>query len=135
MLGEVFLQAVRDIAGFEGDEREFKAWIFTIAHNRLLDEARRRNRRPVEPSSEATLLEHAPIGDAEADALERLGTQRVEAMIQALPGDQRSVLLLRILGRFTVQEVAQVIGKRPGAVKALQRRALAKIKRELEREG
>lgn len=135
LLGEVFLQAVRDLGDFDGGEREFRAWMFTIAHHRLLDEARRRDRRPVEPSSDETLVEHAPIGDAEADALERLGRQRVEALIAGLPRDQQSVLLLRILGGLTVSEVARLIGKRPGAVKALQRRALAAVKQTLEKDG
>jgi RNA polymerase sigma-70 factor (ECF subfamily) len=45
------------------------------------------------------------------------------------------VILLRVLGDLTVEEVARILGKRPGAVKALQRRGLAAIKRQISREG
>jgi RNA polymerase sigma-70 factor (ECF subfamily) len=44
-------------------------------------------------------------------------------------------LLLRVLGDLTVEEVAQAVDKSPGAVKALQRRGLATIKRTLAEEG
>jgi RNA polymerase sigma-70 factor (ECF subfamily) len=131
LLGEVFLQAVRDLKHFEGDEDAFRAWVFAIAHNRLLDAARRQRRRPsVEP--EATLDEHSlGVGDSEEEALAALAEKRVAAMLARLSPDQQSVLLLRILGDLTVEQVARVVGKRPGAVKALQRRGLATLAREM----
>jgi len=48
-----------------------------------------------------------------------------------LPEDQRNVMVLRIVADLTVEQVAQVLGKRPGAVKALQRRALDSLRRKL----
>jgi RNA polymerase sigma-70 factor (ECF subfamily) len=59
----------------------------------------------------------------------------VRHVLGRLAGDQQAVLLLRILGDLTVEEVARVLGKRVGAVKALQRRGLAAAQRELESEG
>jgi RNA polymerase sigma-70 factor (ECF subfamily) len=56
-------------------------------------------------------------------------------MLARLSPDQQSVVLLRIIGDLTVQQVAGVLGKSPGAVKALQRRALATVERELATEG
>jgi RNA polymerase sigma factor (sigma-70 family) len=47
LMGEVFLQVVRDLNTFEGGERDFRAWVFTITHHRLLDDVRRRARRPL----------------------------------------------------------------------------------------
>ena len=134
LLGEVFLQLVRDVSRFSGDERSFRAWAFGVAHHRLLDERRRRGRRPVvEPVAEPP--EPRPTGDVVDDALAALGTERVRRLIDGLSGDQRSVLLLRIGGDLTVEQVARALGKRPGAVKALQRRGLAAIKRALAKEG
>ena len=52
-------------------------------------------------------------------------------MLRALSADQQSVLLLRILGDLTVEETAAVLGKRMGAVKALQRRGLAAVEKRL----
>src|SRR3954470_22954958 len=52
LVGEVFLQVVRGLDGFEGDEAAFRTWVFTIAHRRLVDDLRRRRRRPPGPSLE-----------------------------------------------------------------------------------
>jgi DNA-directed RNA polymerase specialized sigma24 family protein len=49
LAGETFLHVVRDLPRFEGDERAFRSWVFTIAHRRLIDDRRRRGRRPVTP--------------------------------------------------------------------------------------
>lgn len=53
----------------------------------------------------------------------------VRAAIDELPPDQRSVVLLRIIGDLTIEEIARAVGKRPGAVKALQRRGLRRLER------
>ncbi len=131
LAGETFLQVVRDLGRFSGDERAFRSWVFTIAHRRLIDDRRRRGRRPVTPADETTLESAAGAGGDVADeALDRLGDERVRAAMAALPDDQRTVLLLRILGDLTIEEIAAAVDKRPGAVKALQRRALRRIERE-----
>jgi RNA polymerase sigma factor (sigma-70 family) len=135
LLGEVFLQLVRDLPRFSGGERDFRAWAFTIAHHRLLDDRRHRGRRPVEPARADVIDSSGPVGDAEQEAFRGLAAERVRRLIAQLSSDQQRVLLLRILGDLTVEEVARVIGKRPGAVKALQRRGLAGIRKALEREG
>lgn len=134
LTGEVFLQVVRDLPRFAGDERGFRAWVFVIAHHRLVDEGRRRGRRPVEPRAEVNEDERRS-GDVEVEALEGVAADRVRRIIEQLAPDQREVLLLRILGALTVTEVAEVLGKSQGAVKALQRRGLEAVKRELSQEG
>lgn len=133
--GEVFLGVVRGLRSFEGNEDEFRSWVFVIAHRRLIDERRRLHRRPAHADEDEELEEVASADDVEAEAITRLGTARVRRIIDRLTEDQRDVLLLRLIGGFTVDEVAQVVGKRPGAVKALQRRGLAAIARELAKEG
>jgi RNA polymerase sigma-70 factor (ECF subfamily) len=134
LTGEVFLQVVRDLPRFQGGEREFRAWVFVIAHHRLLDEGRRRTRRPVdlEPDGPATASE---AEDVETQVVQSTAADRVHRIIDRLVPDQRDVLLLRVLGDLTVEEVAQAVDKSPGAVKALQRRGLATIKRTLAEEG
>ena len=132
--GEVFLQVVRDLARFTGSERELRAWVFTIAHHRLLDDRRARGRRPVEPAG-ADLAPPGGAPGADEEALGALGAARVRRVLGALSADQQAVLALRILGDLTVEEVAGVLGRRVGAVKALQRRGLAAARREIEREG
>ena len=131
LTGEAFLQVVRGLPRFTGDERDFRSWVFTIVHRRLIDERRRQVRRPADPAPpEDVALLAGTGGDVADEAQARLDDRRVRAAIAALPADQRSVLLLRILGDMTVEEVARAVDKRPGAVKALQRRGLKRIERE-----
>jgi len=134
LTSEVFLAVVRNIGSFAGDEASFRSWVFTIAHRRLLDERRRATRRPPpDPLDEA--YRHRAGDDVEQSALDALATERVRALCDRLGPNQRDVLLLRLLGRFTVEEVADVLDKSPGAVKALQRRGFRAIARLIEREG
>ena len=130
LTGEVFLQVVRDLRNFTGDERAFSSWVFTVAHHRLLDERRRKGRRFSEVSSEGHGRQE-PQGDAEAEAISRLGSEEALALVEALSPAQRDVLLLRIVADLTVEEVARAIGKRPGAVKQLQRRGLEALRRKM----
>ena len=128
--GEVLLNVVRDLPRFEGGEPEFRAWAFTIAHRRLTDERRRRGRRPSVPVEGDRLAALAGAGgDVAQDAEDRMGRARVHALLAELPSDQRAVLLLRILGDLTVEQIATALGKRVGAVKALQRRALRRLEK------
>jgi len=134
LTGEVFVQVVRDLHRFHGDEQAFRAWVFTSAHHRCLDHCRRSPRRPVDPVAEVP-EPAAAVGDAEEDALDQLVGERVRELLAGLSDDQRSVLLLRVVGGMTVDQVAVAIGKRPGAVKALQRRGLAAVERRLALEA
>jgi RNA polymerase sigma-70 factor (ECF subfamily) len=132
LTGEVFLQVVRDLCSFRGDEREFRAWVLVIAHHRLLDQRRRNARRPVEAACD---VPEGESRDAEEAALEAMGTDRVRMLLQHLSRDQREVLLLRVIGQLTVAEVARATGRQIGAVKALQRRGLHTLKRVLDHEA
>jgi RNA polymerase sigma factor (sigma-70 family) len=133
LLGEVMLQIVRDLHSFDGSKLDFKAWAFTIAHHRLLDERRRDARRPAEPTPTPELERLGPAGDTEEDALRALSAERVANLLAQLSPDQQNVILLRVLGDLTCEQTAQVLGKTEGAVKALQHRGLQTIKRELQR--
>ena len=134
LTGDVFVQVVRDLHRFHGDERAFRAWVLTIAHHRFLDHCRRSSRRPVDPVAEVP-EPVAAVGDAEQDALHELADERVRELLATLSREQRAVLLLRVVGGLTVEQVAAAIGKRPGAVKALQRRGLAAVERHLARQA
>ncbi|MEX2586840.1 MAG: sigma-70 family RNA polymerase sigma factor [Actinomycetota bacterium] len=129
LTGEVFVQAVRSIQGFSGDAAAFRSWIFCIAHNKLVDDSRYRKRRPVEVMAGPgrDLVHPDRVEDL---VLNNLARARVRRVILKLTDDQRDVLLLRILGGLTIDEVARTLGKQPSAVKALQRRGLAIIKRD-----
>lgn len=136
LTSEVFLGAFRGLAGFEGTEDQFRSWVFTIAHRRLTDERRRVSHRPpLADSWDDTYRDDPHGGDVEEDALRRMSAARVRALCEGLSHDQRDVLLLRLVSDMTVDAVAEALDKTPGAVKALQRRALAALRQVLVREG
>jgi RNA polymerase sigma factor (sigma-70 family) len=134
-MAEVFLEVARDIAKFEGDERRFRAWVFTIAHHRLIDARRHTARRPVVPVSDLPEPAADASPSAGSEALARIGSEEVMRILRNLSPDQRAVLLLRVVGDLSIEQTAAAVGKRPGAVKQLQRRGLAALKRELDRQG
>ncbi len=134
LTNEVFLNVFTALGSFAGDEGQFRSWVFTIAHHRLVDERRRCSRRPQIATEEAHDYEDAG-GDVEAEVLRRLSVDRVRTLCDRLAPDQRDVLLLRMVSAMTVEQAAETLGKSPTAVKALQRRALAAIRRLIEREG
>ena len=137
LTSEVFERAFTNLGRFSGGETQFRSWVFTIAHHRLTDERRRVARRPVQADGDLPDLPagDVPLGDVEDEALRRLATERVRQVCESLVPDQRDVLLLRMLACLTVEEIAETLGKSPGAVKALQRRGLAAIRRQIERQG
>ena len=131
LTSEVFLRVFRRLARFEGAERQFRSWVFTIAHNVLLDDRRRRHARPVTSALEHDAFERLSGGDVEDEAIGDLGSDWVADALAQLSPDQRSVLTLRVVGDLTVEQVARVTGKPVGAVKALQRRGLATLRRHM----
>jgi RNA polymerase sigma factor (sigma-70 family) len=130
LLGELFLQMVRDIECFTGGERDLRAWAFAIARNRLVDDRRYRARRPMELAPPEALA-GAAVPDPAEMWTPSIGGEVITAALRRLPEGQRDVVLLRVLGDLTVDEVARVIGKTPGAVKAIQHRAFTTLRREV----
>lgn len=130
--GEVFLQMVRDIHRFEGDRDSFRSWVLTIAHHRLVDDRRRARRRPSVSLAPEEMADRAADDSPELDVLERSSTEDIEARLAGLTEEQRTVLLLRVVGDLTLKECARAMGKRVGAIKGLQHRAVEALRRELE---
>lgn len=135
LLGDTFVQVVRGLPGFSGGEPQFRAWVFAVARNRMLDEFRREKRRPVEYVGPDDLhaLDVAP--SAEDEAMRRIAHDRVRLTLSHLTRDQRDVVFLRVIAGLSIEEVAQVLGKNGGAVKSLQMRGLAAIRREISGEA
>lgn len=130
---EVFLCVFRDLGRFTGDETAFRAWVFTIAHRRILDAWRTSTRRPLQTALRPWL--DPAGGDAEAEALAELSMENVEALLASLPPAQRDVVLLHIVADLPLREVARVMGRSVGAVKTLQYRALSALRESLDVPG
>jgi RNA polymerase sigma-70 factor (ECF subfamily) len=133
LVGDTFLCVVQGIGAFEGAEGPFRGWVFTIARRRMIDAARSSSRRPVQPIPPDDLPAHGDVGDVEEDSLRSLSEQRVRSVLDRLTPAQRDVLVLRMLADLTIDQVAQVLGKRPGAVKAIQARGLGELRRQISR--
>lgn len=133
LASEVFLKVARAIHDFDGGEASFRSWVFVIAHRSLIDQRRRSSRRLRE-----TLVPVAADyegGNVEDDAIDWLVSKELLAAFDNLTLDQRDVLALRMIGGLTLDQTAQVLDKKVGAVKALQRRALAAVQKILEEMG
>jgi RNA polymerase sigma-70 factor (ECF subfamily) len=117
LLGEVFVHVTRGIGRFRGDEAALRRWVFTIAHHRVVDERRRRVRRPrtVEPP-----VDVAGPSESHTDP-------GLVAALNALTVEQREVVVLRFLADLPLDAVAGITRRRVGAVKALQHRALENL--------
>jgi RNA polymerase sigma-70 factor (ECF subfamily) len=131
LASETFLQVARNIQRFEGDEAAFRSWVFVIAHRRLIDWRRSQGRRPATVPITAHDGERSG-GDVELEALDRVVNAELQQAFGKLTDPQRDVLALRIIGHFTLEETAGVIGKRVGAVKAAQRRGLLALREHLD---
>jgi RNA polymerase sigma-70 factor (ECF subfamily) len=125
---EVWLDVAGGLTRFEGDESAFRSWLFTIARRRLIDLRRRRARRrtdlvPLERLERADLADPLSIADSEC-AL---------ACLAALPAEQAEAVLLRVVAELDSNEVAAVMGKKPGTIRVMKKRALERLA-ELVRE-
>jgi RNA polymerase sigma factor (sigma-70 family) len=131
LTSEVFLRVFDRLEQFSGDELQFRSWLFTIAHRILIDDVRRRQRRP-QTTTLALQDEMHAAGDVEREALANVGTEWADALVASLPPDQRAVVALRVTADLPLEQVAHILDKRVGAVKALQHRALAALRRRCE---
>jgi RNA polymerase sigma factor (sigma-70 family) len=127
VLGEVFLQVVRDIGRFRGDDDAVRRWVFSIAHNRVMDSHRRFRRRP-QPTLQSGLEAGEvppPTDPFDVDLV---------AALSVLTLEQREVVVLRFVADLSTESVARITGRTLGAVKALQHRALENLSRALSPE-
>src|SRR4029453_15894452 len=131
--GTAFVSAIEDLPRFYGPVEALGGWLFQIARHDLYDHRRRQARARIEPLEDHLPEAAAATGAADPEELgiERLEASRVLAGLRELAHDQREVLLLRMAGGLTAPEVAQILGKTTGAVKALQHRGLASLARVL----
>ena len=129
---EVFLQVVRDIDSFSGSASGFRSWVFSIAHHRMIDQARKARRRPAVPTDDDVLRELCPSDTWEWEATDNLATWELQRLFVRATPDQQEVLVLRFVVGLTMGEIAEVLDKKLGAVKALQRRGLEAVREAVD---
>jgi RNA polymerase sigma-70 factor (ECF subfamily) len=121
----VWLDVARGLGRFAGDEADFRRWLFTIAHRRAVDEARRAARRPdaspVDPDAVVT------AGTPEDDVVSGGGLAEAIELMRHLPAEQADVVMLRVVADLDVATVAAIIGRSPAAVRLLAHRGLTRL--------
>ncbi|GAA4692634.1 RNA polymerase sigma factor [Phytohabitans rumicis] len=124
---ETWLQAARDLPAFAGDAPAFRVWLFRIARHRAIDEHRRAGRRREEPRelSDQDMPTTAP--DASHQVIQRSDTAWALNVIASLPKDQAEAVALRVVVGLDVAQTAQVLRKRPGAVRIAAMRGLRRL--------
>ena len=123
LLGEVWIHVARGIDRFEGPESAFRAWVFKIAHHRLVDEWRSNARRPTVLMPTDELPDEGVPADEGFDA-------SVYEMLDSLTDEQKSVMLLRYGADLSIEQTAEALDKEPNAVKGLQHRAVRKLQKK-----
>jgi RNA polymerase sigma-70 factor (ECF subfamily) len=131
---EAWLQIARDLCRFGGNG-DFRAWALTIARNRALDHLRHQRRRPAVAMPVEHLPQIADDSDAGERAAESMSTDAAIAFIASLPRDQAEAVLLRVVVGLDAKTAAQVLDKRPGAVRTAAYRGLRRLAERLDELG
>lgn len=133
LVSDTFSEFVRSCRSIEGGPYQIRAWLYRAARHNALDHHRHRRRHAEDavdriPDQQA----NGPAVDDRAAVSEELA--QMHEALDSLPHEQAQVLTLRFLGELSAPEVAAVMGKTEGAVRALQHRATAAMARKLRTE-
>ena len=133
LASETWIAAAQGLTGFNGDGDGFRAWLFTIARHRLIDERRRDKRRPVTTPADTVTTEMPAIDPSPEEQVTSAtaGDEAAARIARLLPADQADVILLRVVAGLSVDEVAAIIGKKPGTIRVLQSRGLKRLQKYL----
>lgn len=131
ILAEVFIGALRsDLTGMNADEQ--RAWLWTVARNKLHDHYRQTRRRPqvsLEVLGETLEDETTP----EQLALQQEEAASLRSYFRHLSAAQQEVLQLRFIGGLRCTEIAALLKKRDGAIRSILSRALNELRKYYER--
>ena len=128
---QVFLNALQAISSYRWKGAPFSSWLFRIAHNQIVDYQRKAGRI-------RTTGMDIPVRDSGPDPVEvvelEMNIERVKAAMGELTQLQQEVISLRFAGGLSTKETAKIMGRKEGAVKALQHSALGALRRVLSEE-
>ncbi len=125
---EVFVAAAKGIARYRETGAPFAAWLYRIARNLTADHLERRRKRPTVALDDVDVASGAWDGAVE-DAAD------IAKALRALTHEQQEVLLLRFFSDCSLEETAGAMSKTVGAIKVLQHRALAAMRRQMTAGG
>jgi RNA polymerase sigma-70 factor, ECF subfamily len=135
LAAETWLDVVRGLGRFAGDEAGFRAWVFLIARHRTIDWQRRAARHPAEPVPVDRLTALEAPDDPASAAVEAVSGRAALALIATLSKDQAEVVALRVVAGLDVAHVAEIVGKPPGTVRVLAHRGLRRLAERLSQDA
>lgn len=128
---ETFIRAQANLDALREPEK-VTAWLFRIAHNLCIDHLRARQSSPIDPSADPDAAGASEAASAQQDIERKQMSDCVRAMIDRLPESHRAVILLFDIEGLSHEEIANVLGIEPGAVKVRLHRARKKLRDVLE---
>ncbi len=128
----VWVEVATSLHRFQGDENDFRRWLFTIAARRRIDDIRsiKRRERDTERHRASAGALVAPSAGDESEQARAL--DRAIVLVSALPRDQREAVTLRVIADLSVSEVAAIMGRREGTVRVLVHRGLKKLSNHVD---
>jgi RNA polymerase sigma-70 factor (ECF subfamily) len=133
LTAEVFLRFVEGISTYQDRNVPLLAWLYQIAHARLVDHYRQKSTVAIDEDLETTQL--STEDDVDSELMTAYQQGKVQAALTKLKEDQRQVLVLRFIEGYNLQQTADVVGKTVGAVKVIQHRALYALSQLLTQQG
>ncbi|MGE5223899.1 MAG: sigma-70 family RNA polymerase sigma factor [Omnitrophica WOR_2 bacterium] len=134
LTGEVFVRMIEKLSSYIQNDRPVLAWLYTIAHNLVIDHYRfntQNNPMPLEQSLAADSWED---GHPAHQTEEHLAQECLRRVMQLLTEEQRQVIQLKFIEDREIGEVADILGRNERAIRSLQHRALAALQRAMEQE-
>jgi RNA polymerase sigma-70 factor (ECF subfamily) len=130
LTARIFTEALEGLEGYR-ERGTFSAWLFTIAHRRVVDHYRRK--RPTQPLDEALdTVGEGPNPLAEVVREERL--EHLSRLVEGLDEEKQELLRLRFAGELTYREIGEIVGRSEGAVKMAVHRLLRRLEEAWEDE-
>lgn len=127
---QVFLKAWSNLDRFSFNRTPYLAWLYTIAHNAVIDHYRTRKVTAALDDVQLSQQDHAEVVENEIDLTAEMKT--IKEAMQTLTDDQQKVLTLKFIEGMSNSEIARHLGKREGAIRALQMRGLQALAKQLE---
>lgn len=129
MTQQVFINALRAISSYQMKGIPFSAWLFRIAHNQVVDYLRKKQKRATVPLNEDLLVSSGR--NPQQIAEQNLDIEQLVSATKRLTDAQREVISLRFAGELSIRQVANIMGKSQGAIKALQHSAIVALRKVL----
>ncbi|HSB00810.1 MAG TPA: sigma-70 family RNA polymerase sigma factor [Anaerolineales bacterium] len=127
---QVFLKAWSNLDRFSFNRTPYLAWLYTIAHNAVIDHYRTRKVSAALDDVQLSQQDHAEVVENEIDLTAEMKT--IKEAMQTLTDEQQKVLTLKFIEGMSNTEIARHLGKREGAIRALQMRGLQALAKQLE---